>query len=129
MPLEAMSLPTPFSMMYPVPSRTRRRGIGAPGSSRTPFSIALASSAPRLWSEQSEGAKFWLRVMNELKTCMDGLPAEHAKRGDEHAQHRRQWRNAGPAEHDREHAANAAFPLQLRIALRAWRPARRRSWE
>ena len=28
--------------------------------------------------------------MNELKTCasrMDGLPAEHAKRGDEQAQH------------------------------------------
>src|SRR5260370_11272985 len=90
------------------------------------------NQSARLWIEQSEGSKFWLRVMNELKTAasrMDGLPAEPAKRGDEHAQHRRQWRNAGPAEHDSDHAANAAAPLQLRIALRAWRPARRRSWE
>jgi len=44
-----------------------------------------------LWIEQSEGAKFWLRVMNELKTCGVDDVAVGADRIPDVEQRRFRW--------------------------------------
>ena len=66
-----------------------------------------------IWIEQTEGAKFWLRVMNELKNrgiadiliaFVDGLKGGACQEGSDDAQHR--WKAGGGF----PEAINAVFP-------------------
>ena len=60
----------PFDAVYPIvffdALRVKIRDEGTAFNKAVHIALVRQGS-PRLWIEQNEGAKFWLRVMNELK--------------------------------------------------------------
>jgi putative transposase len=65
----------PLESMYPVVSfdalrskfATKARSRTRPSTWRLASGVTAPSMCSRLWIQQTEGAKFWLAVMNELK--------------------------------------------------------------